>query len=469
MSSKRVIIIGGGPGGYVAAIRAAQLGAKVILIEKNRIGGTCLNRGCIPTKALLSDAKLLRSLRHSPVFQSILREGFEPLEAMMDRKAKVVQEMVKGVELLLESQRVAVKHGEAALLDVDTVALLCPGKEQETFEGDAIILAPGSKSKALLDISPDEESILSSDGILELKRIPRDLVVIGGGYIGVEFASLFHMLGSKVTIVEVLDEIMPGLEPEMVRNLRRVLEREGVRILTRSRVEEVHPGDGGLRLTLRTPLGIEEALAEKLLLAVGRAPNLDLNFSKAGVEISPAGIRVNNRMETTTPHIYAVGDAVGGLLLAHVAQEQGVIASENAMGIDREMEDGPIPLCIFSYPEIASIGLTEKEARAKGDVKIGRFPFRSSSKALISGETDGLVKVVASRETDAILGVHIIGPEASTLISTVSCFLNQRGGSKDFCRFVQAHPTLPEAMKEAVLDVDGVAIHLPRPLVGHKK
>jgi dihydrolipoamide dehydrogenase len=464
MNSKKVVVIGGGPGGYVAAIRAAQLGAKVILIEKDKIGGTCLNRGCIPTKALLSDAGLLRSLKRSPVFQSLWPEGFNPLESMMDRKQKVVQELVKGVEMVLESHRVTVKYAHADLLGFNQVVLLNGEEKKETLEADAIILAPGSKSKTIPNFIPDGERIITSDDALEIKKAPEEIVIIGGGYIGVEFATLFNTLGSKVTLVEILDDILLNVEGELVRNLKRVLERGGVKILIKSTVDDILSMGEGLKLIVRTPQGIQEIRTEKVLLAVGRTPNLELDFSKAGVEISSEGIRVNRRMETTAPYIYALGDAIGGVLLAHVATEEGVVASENLMGIDREIEDRLIPVCIFTYPEIASVGLSEREAKEKGGIKIGRFPFRSNPKAVISEETEGLVKVIASQETDEILGVHIIGPEASTLISIASSLMREGLKAGEFSRLIQAHPTLSEALKEAFLDVDGMAIHLPRPL-----
>jgi dihydrolipoamide dehydrogenase len=383
---------------------------------------------------------------------------------MMDRKEKVVEELVKRVEMLLQSQRVAVKRGHAELLGFHQIVLLNGGEKKETIEADVIILAAGSKSKNLPDIPPDGERIITSDEALTLKKIPQEIVIIGGGYIGVEFATIFNTLGSKVTIVEILENILPGLEGELVRNLRRFLERDGIKILTKSKIEDFRSVEDGSRMTVRTPQGIESIGAEKVFLAVGRIPNLDLDFSKAGVEFSSAGIRVNRRMEATTPHIYAIGDAIGGTLLAHVAMEEGVVAAENAMGIDRQMEDDPIPICIFTYPEVASIGLTEKEAKEKGEIKTGRFPFRSNPAALISGETDGLIKVIVDRENDKILGVHIIGREASTLISIASSLMRQGVKSKEFSRFIQAHPTSPEALKEAFLDVDGMAIHLPRPL-----
>jgi dihydrolipoamide dehydrogenase len=471
MNPKKVVVIGGGPGGYAAAIRAAQLGARPILIEEDRIGGTCLNRGCIPTKALLSDVKRLRSLKSSPVFQPLFplsHGGFDLLQSMMDRKQKVVEEMVRGVEILLESQRVTVMCARGDLLGSHQVVLLNGEEKREVIQADAIILAPGSKSKMLPDISPDGEKIITSDEALKIKRIPREMVIVGGGYIGVEFATLFNTLGSRVTVIEMLDSILPGVEGELVRNLLRFLERDGVKILTESKVEDLRSEGEGLRLTVRTSQGIEELAAEKLLLAVGRIPDLGLDFSRVGIETAPAGIRVNDRMETSAPHIYAVGDAIGGLLLAHVAQEEGIVAAENVMGMKRQMEYGLIPVCIFTYPEIASVGLSEKEARDRGAIKIGRFPFRSNPGALISGETDGLIKVVVSREDDEIMGVHIIGHEATTLISIASTLMRQGMKAREFSKWIQAHPTAPEALREAFLDVDGMAIHLPRPLRGHK-
>jgi dihydrolipoamide dehydrogenase len=463
MNPKKVIVIGGGPGGYVAAIRAAQLGAKVTLIEKDKIGGTCLNRGCIPTKSLLFDVKSLRSIKHSPVFRSLYREGFDPFESMMNRKEKVVEDLVNGVEMLLQSQRVAVKHGQAELLGFHQIALLNRGGKKEIIDADAIVLAPGSRSKNLPDIAPNGEEIITSDEALKLKKVPKEIVIVGGGYIGVEFATIFNTLGSNVTIVEILENILPGLEGELVRNLRRFLERDGIKILVKSKIEDFRPREEGSRMTVRTPQGIESIGGEKVFLAVGRVPNLDLDFSKVGVEVSSSGIRVNRRMETTTPHIYAIGDATGGTLLAHVAMGEGVVAAENAMGFDRQAEDDPIPICIFTYPEVASIGLTEKEAKKQVEIKIGRFPFRSNPAALISGETDGLIKVIADRENDRILGVHIIGHEASILISIASSVIRQGIKTKDFSRFIQAHPTSAEALKEAFLDVYGTAIHLLKP------
>jgi dihydrolipoyl dehydrogenase len=464
MNLRRVVVIGGGPGGYVAAIRAAQLGGRVTLIEKDRIGGTCLNRGCIPTKSLLADAKMLRKIRHSPVFRQLVQSEFNPLPSMMKRKAKVVEDLVNGIEILLQSQRVTVKHARADFLTSNQVVSLDEGGKREVLDADAIILAPGSHSKSLPNLNPDGERMITSDETLELKQTPREIVIIGGGYIGMEFATLLNTLGSKVTIVEVLENILPGLEPELIRQFRRVVEADGVKILTQSTIEGTSSVGDRLKLAVKTPQGIQEIMTEKVLVSVGRGPNLDLDFSKARVEISPKGIHVNAKMETTAPNVYAIGDATGGILLAHVASEQGVIAAENAMGMNRQMEHHAIPLCIFAYPEIASIGLTEKEARARGEIKIGRFPFRSNPTAVISAETEGLVKVIAGRENDEVLGVHMIGPEASVLVSVAGSLMGQRIKLRDFGRMMQAHPTVSEALKEAALDADGLAIHLPKPL-----
>jgi dihydrolipoamide dehydrogenase len=326
----------------------------------------------------------------------------------------------------------------------------------------------GTKIGEIPHLTPEGEKIITSDEILEIRKIPREILIVGGGYIGVEFASFLTALGSKVTLVEILETILPGLEGELVRNLRRVFEKDGVKIFTRSSVEEVHPEGEGLKVILKTPQGLEEVVVEKLLLSVGRTPNLDLDFLQAGIEVSSSGIRVDRRMETTTPHIYAIGDATGGLLLAHVASEEGIIAAENLMGRDRQIEEVQIPTCVFTYPEIGSVGLSEKDARAKTEIRVGRFPFRSNPKALVSEETEGLIKVIADRETDEILGIHIIGPDASALISVASVLVNERVKAREFSRLIQVHPTLSEALKEAVLDVDGMAIHLPKPLRGLK-
>jgi len=464
MEAKRIVVIGGGPGGYVAAIRAAQLGARVTLIEKDRIGGTCLNRGCIPTKSLLHDAKLLRSLKKSPVFKFDPPHPSDLLKSMMERKEKVVGELVKGIELLLNSYRVEVIRGEAHLLNSEQVEIVREDKERLTLKGDTLLLATGSIPKILPPLLPDREKIMTSDDALELQEIPKEMVIVGGGYIGVEFATLFHTLGSKVTIVEILERILPGVEEELVRNLRRFLEGEGIRIFTGSSVEELRPDGRSLSLKIKTTKERMEIRCEKVLLAIGRVPNMAPNLTQIGIENTPQGINVNTYLETTLPGVYAFGDVIGEVMLAPLAMEQGIVAGENAMGFKRQWKRPFIPLCIFSYPEIASVGLTEKEAKERGPIKIGRFPFRSNPKAILSGEPEGWIKVIASQEEETILGIHILGPEANILASVALTMMGEKIG--EFTQFIQAHPTLPEALKEACLDVDGLAIHLPKPLRG---
>ena len=462
MSQRQVIVIGAGPGGYVSAIRAAQLGAKVVLVEREKVGGTCLNRGCIPTKSILSDVKLIRSFKRSPIFRALSHEKFNPLEDIMKHKEQVVRDMVKGVDMLLESYGITLKYAYANSLGDKHVELVFKEGRKETLEGDSIILAPGSKAKSVPGISPDGERIITSDEALEMTKIPPTLLVVGGGYIGVEFATIFNALGAKVTIVELMENILPGLEEEVTRNLRRLLERDGINVFTRSGIEEIDDAGESLKVAVKTPQGIKTLLADKVLLAVGRVPNLDFEISTAGLGVCSEGIRVNSRMETSASGIYAIGDVVGGVMLAYVASEQGIVAAENAMGLDRQMEDQPVPLCVFTNPEVATIGLTEKEAREKEHIRIGRFPFRSNPKALLSGETEGLIKVIASQDTNQLLGVHVIGPDAGLLISVASAIMNQGGRIKDFSRLIQPHPTSLEALKEAFLDVDGLAIHVPR-------
>ncbi len=458
------MVIGGGPGGYVAAIRAAQLGGRVTLIEKDRIGGTCLNRGCIPTKTLLHDAKLLRSFKNSPLFKFVTPDPSGLLQSMMERKEQVIDELVKGIELLLNSYRVKLVRGEAHLLSSKQVEIVREDRGREILEADAILLAPGSVSKILSHLRLDREKIITSDEALELRETPREMVIVGGGYIGVELATFFHTLGSKVTIVEILENILPGMEEEVVRNLRRIFEKERIQIFTGSTVEEICETGTRVGLKINTPKGRIDLSCEKLLLAVGRIPNISSALTQVGIEYTPQGIKVNSYLETSLPDVYAFGDAVGEMMLAPVAMAQGVLAAENAMGSRREWKKPLIPLCIFSYPEIASVGLTEREAKERGPIKIGRFPFRSNPKAVLSGEPEGWIKVIASQEEDAILGIHILGAEANLLASVALTMIGRKLG--EFTQFIQAHPTIPEALREACLDVDGLAIHLPKSIRG---
>jgi len=464
MSPKQVAVIGGGVGGYVSAIRAAQLGANVTLIEKDRIGGTCLNRGCIPTKSLLFDTLQLRHVRQSSVFQSLLREDFDPFGKMMKRQQALIHNMVDGVAQLLRSYGIVLEYGWGEIADRRKVTVFEGEKERGDVEVDDIILALGSRPKTTPDLGPNGNTVLTSDEVLQLNKRPDNIIIVGGGYIGIEFAAIFSALGSKVTIIEMMDRILPEIDDELVRTLTRSLLNDGITIHTRARVENVSAKEESVDVTIQTGDGIKILSGDKLLLAIGREPNLDFDFTRLGIEISSKGILVNEKMRTNVPGIYAVGDVTGGWMLAHVAAEEGIVAAESIMGLERRRDDGPIPLCIFSHPEIASIGMTEKQARKETEVQVGRFPFRSNPSAMISGESEGMIKVVAAREDRKILGVHMIGYQASTLIAIAASLVNHQVTTTEFSKMVQVHPSTPEAFKEACMDIDRAAIHLP-----HKK
>jgi len=464
MNRLRISIIGGGPGGYVAAIRAAQLGAQVTLVEKDSIGGTCLNRGCIPTKCLLHDAGMLQKIRKSGVFGNLIGNSFSPLDAMMARKDKVVNSIVKGVELLLSSHRIRIIKAEAVLDSPSKMMLKKMDGSREVLESDRVIIATGSRVSTPDNLLPDGEAIITSDEALNLDSLPRELLIIGGGYIGIEFATFFNAIGIRVTIIEVLENILTGLDDEMVRNTRRILEQKGVIIHTGTRVTAIEKKDSQTQVIAITPKGQVSLCADKVLLSTGRVPNIGPDVSQMGIDVSAKGIRVNRKMETNMAGIYAIGDVVGGIQLAHVASEEGEIAAENALGMNRELKEHPIPFCVFTHPEIACIGLTEREARERGPVTIGRFPFRSNPTAIIHEDADGIIKVVIDRESDRILGIHLLGHEASTLLSTASNLIFKDVKGREFAGFMQAHPTTPETLKEAFLSAYGQAIHAPKPL-----
>jgi len=464
LSNRKIAIIGGGPGGYVAAIRASQLGAEVTLVEKNMVGGTCLNFGCIPTKVFLHEAWLFGKIRQSSVFGTLIDESFAPFEEMIKRKEKVVKSITNGVVLLLKSNKINIIKAEAELIDQRKLLLNKMDGGKETLTADRIIIASGSKVSTPNKFIPDGESIITSNEALIMETLPRKIIIIGGGYIGIEFATFFNAVGTEVTIIEKMDSILSGLDEELIRNTKRFLEQRGIKIHTGTTLKSIEKTRADLLVKAASPIEHIEASVDKVLLATGRVPNIDPYVTKIGIDFTPKGIKVNKRMETNIPGIYAVGDVIGGIQLAHVATEEGEIAAENAMGINREINRNTVCFCVFTNPEIASIGLSEREARKRGPVTIGRFPFRSNPTAIIHEETDGFIKVVIDRESDIILGVHILGHEASTLLSTASNLIFKDIKGTEFAGFMQAHPTASEALKEAFLCAYGKAIHAPKTL-----
>jgi dihydrolipoamide dehydrogenase len=455
-------VIGGGPGGYVAAIRAAQLGAKVLLVEKDQVGGTCTNRGCIPTKTLLADVKMYDRVKLSSVIKT---DGLRvDMEQLHDRKNKVVKRMIIGVEFLLKDNGITFIRGKASFLDRKTIEVEVEnGKEQ--FGSQKIIIATGSVSAQIPNVPIDGKVILTSTEMLNVPSIPQDLIIIGGGYIGIEFACLFSGLGSKVRVIEMLPQIISTEDEEVIRGLTTLLKKRGIQIHTETKVKEAQIKDGRAEVKVIDQEGKEEVFqAERALMAVGRSPYTEgLRLEKAGVALDGKFIKVNERMETNAPGVYAIGDVTGRQMLAHKASAEGIVAAENALGRPSKVDYSRIPNCIFTLPEVASIGLTEKQAKEKGlRVGIGRYPFQSNGKALANGDSEGFVKVIADQELGQVVGVHILGDHATDLIGGLSVAMALETTVEELGKTVQAHPTLMEAVAEASLDAIKEAIHLQK-------
>ncbi len=457
-----IAILGAGPGGYVAAIRAAQMGAGVLLIEKSELGGTCLNWGCIPTKSFLSDVKVYKRVKESDLFINGSKISID-LKKMVSRKNKVVETMKRGVSLLLESQKVKWVSGAGKFLDPQTIEVSSNGKA-ETFKAKNVIIATGSQVASLPTVKVDGEKILSSDDVVHLKEIPKEVVIIGGGVIGVEFATLFNGLGSKVTILEMLPQIISTEDEEVIRGLRILLEKQGITLLTQTRVLSATVGKKGVEVAIDREGKQERVRCERVIMAVGRSPYTEgLNLDRIGVQREGRFIKVNTRMETNVEGVYAIGDVIGKMMLAHAASAEGIVAVENIMGKAGEINYHRVPSCIYTFPEVASVGLKEIEAKQKGyDIQIGRFPYLNSGKALAMGEPEGFVKIIAEKRLGQILGVHILGERATDLIGECLLAMNVEASIEDLGEVIKGHPTLSETVMEAALDWQKMAIHLPK-------
>ena len=463
MKQGNVVVVGGGPAGYVAAIRASQLDGKVILIEKDSLGGTCLNRGCVPTKALLHSVGVLESARKGKDCGVDVGGISIDFAKMMSHKDAVVKTLVSGVQYLMKSNAIEVIKGTGRLISPTEVEV--DSGQKESVRGDRIILTPGSIPSVVPIPGVDGSGVITSDDALRLTEIPQSLLVIGGGAIGVEFATIFAKLGTKVTIVEMLPQIIPTEDHELSASLKGVLEKEGIKIFIGAQVSRIEDESEGDKLvTVNTGEGEQKLTAELVLVAVGRKPNLEgLGLEGVGIKTGRGSITVNDRMETSIQGIYAAGDAVGGILLAHVASVEGAVAAENALGKGSVMDYRVVPRCIYTMPEIAAVGLTESQAKEEGlDLKVGRFPFSANSKALISGQRDGFVKVLSDAGSGEIYGVHIFGPRATELISEATLAMGMEATVAEISSTIHAHPTLSEAVREAALDAEGMAVHMPR-------
>lgn len=462
MSEFDLVVIGGGPAGYTGAIRASQLGMKVAVIEARKtLGGTCLNVGCIPSKAMLDmSEKYDEASKH---FADIgIKSGKISLDLkkMLSRKDKVVSDLCKGIEGLFAKNKITKFVGKGKITAPNEVTV---GKDK--LKAKNILIATGSEVATLPGITIDEKNIVSSTGALELKEVPKHLVVIGGGYIGLELGSVWKRLGSKVTVVEFFDKIVPAMDLEMGKNFTKILEKQGFEFKLSTKVTGAKAGAKDVELTLEPASGgkATKMKADKVLVCVGRKPYIDgLGLKEIGVEVNERGfITPNDKYQTNVPSIWAVGDAIPGPMLAHKAEEEAVAAVENMAGKYGHVNYGIIPGVVYTWPEAASVGQTEEEVKASGvKYKVGKFPFLANSRARAVGSTDGLVKIIADAETDRVLGAHIIGPDAGTMIAEVAVAMEFYASSEDIAKTCHAHPTLSEAIKEACLAVDKRTINM---------
>ncbi len=459
-----IAIIGAGPGGYVAALRGAQLGAKVVVVEKQWLGGVCLNEGCIPTKALLRCAEVYTLAKRGATFGVHADNVTFDWAAMQKRKAQVVNQNVRGVKVLLQKAGVQVIEGEATFVRPDTLSVrLADG--QEAVVAPTILIATGSRTLQVPIPGLDHPGILDSGGALALDKLPASMVIIGGGAIGLEFAGLFSALGVEVTIVEMLPRLAPLMDAAIGEGLAWSLGQRGVNVYTGTRVTAVAAGGQSYTVSMQTADGEHKVEAEKVLSAIGRAPNIE-NIGLDVLRLNPTrkGIQTDDRMRTVVPGVYAIGDvAVDGPMLAHVASHQGIVAVEDALGHPAHIDYRAVPSCIFTSPEAASVGLTEEEARARGyELQVGVFGLQNNGKAVAMGDTEGFVKFVAEAEHGAVLGMHVVGPHASDLVLEGTLGLTLEATLDEFEHTIHPHPTLGEAVAEAALAARGRALHLPR-------
>ncbi len=454
-----VLVIGGGPGGYVAAIRAAQLGAKVTLIEHDKIGGTCLNRGCMPTKAMLHTSEIYEEATHSAdigIIGADVRIDWEKVQAF---RASVVEKLTSGVRALCKANKVKVVMGDAKFTGPKTVAV-----GADSYTADKVIIAAGSHP--IIPGIPgvkESKACIDSTACLELDHIPESLLVIGGGVIGLELGSVYLRYGAKVTVVEMQPKLLPGMDGELTALLQAKLCGQGMEILTEAAVEKVEDIENGARVTVKCCDGEKTFEAEKVLLAVGRGPETaGLGLESTGVKVENGFIQTDEKMETCVSGVYAIGDCTGKLMLAHGAMAMGEVAAENAMGGDRSFNPNESPTCAYVGPEFAGVGYTEEKAKELGIAyKVGKFPTSGNGRSLVARHTDGMIKVISGEKYGEILGVHILAPSATELIEEAALAIKLEATLEEFTQTIHCHPTVSEAVREAGLAVDKKAIHIP--------
>lgn len=453
-----IVVIGGGPGGYVGAIRAAQMGAKVALIEKDALGGTCLNRGCIPTKALYYSAKTIATVKKAAEFGVNTGEVAFDIAKAVDRKDDVVKKLVGGVGQLLKGNGVTVINGTGSIEAAGKVKVEKKDGTTEVIAAKNIIIATGSEPAMIPAFNIDRENVITSTEALNLKKLPKSILIIGGGVMGCEFANIFAKFGSSVKVVELLPSILSTEDKQVVKTIAKVFKEAGIEVLTEASVESIVAAADGVKTRLKDG---KEFLTEKVLVTIGRSFNsTGIGLEKAGVEVEKGRIKINNKMETNVKGIYAIGDVTGQMLLAHIASAGAIVAVENALGKDKWMDYSAVPGGIFTDPEIASVGLREKDAEAKGiKITVGRFPYAASGKALTMAEAEGFMQIITEEGTDRVLGATIVGAHATDLIGEVAIVVKGGGKLKHITETIHAHPTLPEIVLEAAEDVHGMAIH----------
>ena len=460
-----LLVIGGGPGGYVCAIRAAQLGLKTGCIEsRGTLGGTCLNVGCIPSKSLLNSSELFFKAKNN--FDNIGIETSEiklNLKKMMVNKSKSVQILTKGVEFLFKKNKVSYIKGKGVIFSKNDVIVYNDNKKV-SYKAKNIVIATGSTSTPLPGIEIDEKNILSSTGALSLEKVPKSLVVIGGGYIGLEMGSVWNRLGSEVTVIEYLDHISPGMDRDILNEFQKILIKKGIKFKLNNKVVSVDTIQKKLQVNYidNNSKKKDNLECDKVLISVGRKPYTEgLNLSKIGVKKNQSGrIEVNKSFQTSVPNIYAIGDVIKGPMLAHKAEEEGIAVAEILAGQSGHVNYDVIPGVIYTSPEVATVGKTEEDLKAKGiSYKVGKFPFLANSRAKVNNESEGFVKILADSKTDKVLGVHIIGPHCGDMIAEMALAMEFGASSEDIARTCHAHPTHTEAIKEAALAVAKRPIH----------
>ena len=460
-----IIVIGGGPGGYVAAIRASQLGKKTACIEsRGALGGTCLNIGCIPSKSLLHSSELFKKANSE--FKSLgINTGNISIDIskMMQHKKKSVDTLTKGVEFLFKKNKVTYFKGHGSFLDTNSIEIKLNDGTKKSIKGKNIVVATGSSVLSLPNITIDEKVIVSSTGALSLPKIPKKLIVIGGGYIGLEMGSVWSRLGTQVEVIEYLDHITPGMDKEISDSFLKILKKQGLKFHLSTKVNSVKKNSNGAIVEATSKEGdIKKFDADVVLMSVGRKPNTNgLNLKKVGIELDDKGrIKTGKNFDTNVPNIFAIGDVISGPMLAHKAEEEGIAVAEYLAGKYGHVNYDVIPGVVYTSPEVAYVGKTEEELKLKKiSYNVGKFPFLANSRAKINDEADGFVKILADKTTDKILGVHMIGPDVGNMIAEMALAMEFGASAEDVARTCHAHPTLTEAIKEAALAVDKRPIH----------